>query len=62
LDRRLDGPQFWTGHCGEEKNSQLLSGLEPSIIQSVAQRYATDLYLFIVPESRLQLFLKPVFL
>jgi hypothetical protein len=34
-DRRLDGPQSWSGRGGEEKNSQLLSGLELPIIQPV---------------------------
>jgi hypothetical protein len=44
LDRRLGGPQGQSG-CGggEEKNSQLLPGLEHPIIQSVAQRYTTEL-------------------
>jgi hypothetical protein len=27
-DRRLGGPQNQSGHCGEEKNSQLLPELE----------------------------------
>jgi hypothetical protein len=43
LDERLDGPQGRSGHCGEEKNSQLLPGLESPIIQPVAQRYNTDI-------------------
>jgi hypothetical protein len=43
LDRRLDGPQSRSGRCGEEKNFQALPGLEPSIIQLVAQRYTTEL-------------------
>jgi hypothetical protein len=43
LDRRLGGPQSLTGCPGEEKNSQPLSGLEPPIIQSVAQRYTIEL-------------------
>jgi hypothetical protein len=42
LDRRLDGPQSRSG-CGGEKNSQPLPGLEPRIIQPVAQRYTTEL-------------------
>jgi len=29
LDRRLCGPQNWSGHGGEEKNSQPLLGIEP---------------------------------
>jgi len=37
LDRRLGGPQRWSRHSGEEKNSQPLSGLTPLIIQPVAQ-------------------------
>jgi hypothetical protein len=38
LDRRLGGLQSRSGRGGEEKNSQLLPGLEPPIIQPVAQR------------------------
>jgi len=36
LDRRLGGPESRAGHGGEEKNSQLLPGLEPPIIQPSA--------------------------
>jgi hypothetical protein len=36
------GPHSWSGH-GDEKNSQHLPGLGPSIIQFVAQRYNTVL-------------------
>jgi len=43
LDRRLDGPQSWSGRGGEEKNSQPLPGLETAIIQSVVQRFTTGL-------------------
>jgi hypothetical protein len=43
LDRRLGGPQSRSGFGGEEKNSQPLPGLEPPIIQRVAQRYTTEL-------------------
>jgi hypothetical protein len=50
LDRRLGGPQSRSGRGGEEKNSHALLGLEPPIIQPIAQRYATEL-------SRLQLLL-----
>jgi hypothetical protein len=32
-----------SGHDGEEKNSQPLPGLEPPVIQPVAQCYTTDL-------------------
>jgi hypothetical protein len=42
-DRRLGGSQSLFGRGGEEKNSQALPGLEPPIIQPVAQRYTTDL-------------------
>jgi hypothetical protein len=42
LDRRLGGPQSRCGR-GEEKNSQPLLGLEPPIIQLVAQSYTTEL-------------------
>jgi hypothetical protein len=43
LDRRLGGLQSQSGRGGEEKNSQLLPGLEPPIIQLVAQRYTIEL-------------------
>jgi hypothetical protein len=43
LDKRLGGPQSRSGRGGEEKNSQHLPGLEPPIIQPVAQRYTTEL-------------------
>jgi hypothetical protein len=43
LDRWLGGHQSRSGHGGEEKNSQPLPGLEPPIIQPVAQRYTTEL-------------------
>jgi len=36
-DRRMGGPQSQSGHGGEEKNSQPLLGLEPLIIQPIAQ-------------------------
>jgi hypothetical protein len=39
----LGGPQNRYGRGGEEKSSQTLSGLEPPIIQPVAQRYTTEL-------------------
>jgi hypothetical protein len=32
-----------SGRGGEEKNSELLPGLEPPIIQPLAQRYTTEL-------------------
>jgi hypothetical protein len=43
LDKRLGGPQSRSGRGGEEKNSHPLPGLEPLIIQPVAQRYTPDL-------------------
>jgi hypothetical protein len=46
LDRRLGGSQNRSG-CGEEKNSQLLLGLEPLIIQRIAQCYITELSRFL---------------
>jgi hypothetical protein len=42
LDRRLGGSQSRSG-CREEKNSQPLLGLEPPIIQPVAQHHTTEL-------------------
>jgi hypothetical protein len=46
--RRLGGPQNRSGRGGEEKNSQPLPGLEPPIIQPVAQRYTTELSRFLI--------------
>jgi hypothetical protein len=43
LDRRLGEPQSQFVSGGEKKNSQPLPGLEPLIIQPVAQRYTTEL-------------------
>jgi hypothetical protein len=52
LDRRLGGPLRPSGHGGEEKNSQPLSGLEPPIIQPVAQSYTLSypgsIYIYII--------------
>jgi hypothetical protein len=42
LDRRLGEFQSRGGHGVKEKNSQRMSGLEPRIIQLVAQRYTTE--------------------
>jgi hypothetical protein len=39
----LGGPQSRSGCGGEEKNFQPLPGLEPPIIQLVAQRYTAEL-------------------
>jgi hypothetical protein len=39
LDGRLDRPHIRSGRDGEEKNSQPFPGLEPPIIQPVAQCY-----------------------
>jgi hypothetical protein len=43
MERRLSGPQNRPGRGGEEKDSWPLPGLEPPIIQAVAQRYTTEL-------------------
>jgi hypothetical protein len=43
MDGRLGGPQSWSGHGGEEKNSQPLTELESPVIQPVAQHYTTEL-------------------
>jgi hypothetical protein len=43
LDRRLGGPQSRSGRGGEEKSFQQLPGLEPPIIQPLAQRYNIEL-------------------
>jgi hypothetical protein len=37
-------PQSWSGGNGEEKNSQLLLGLELLIIQPVSHCYTTELF------------------
>jgi hypothetical protein len=42
LGRRLGGLQSRSGRGSEEKNSQPLPGLEPPIIQPVAQRYTAE--------------------
>jgi hypothetical protein len=36
-------PESRSGRGGEEKMSQFLRGLEPPIIQTVSQRYTTEL-------------------
>jgi hypothetical protein len=43
LDKRLGELQSRSGRGGEDKNSQLLPGLEPPIIQPVSQHYTTEL-------------------
>jgi hypothetical protein len=43
VDRRLDGPQSQSGCSGEEKNSQPLLELKPSIIQPTAQCYISEI-------------------
>jgi hypothetical protein len=45
LNRRLGGPQSRSGRGGEGKKHQPLPGLEPPIIQPVAQRYRTALHI-----------------
>jgi hypothetical protein len=47
LDRRLGGLQNRCGSDGKEKNSQPFPGLEPPIIQPVAQSYTTELSQFL---------------
>jgi hypothetical protein len=51
LNRRLGGTQSWSGHGGEEKNSQPLPGLKPLIIQPIAQCYTTELSWLLVLSS-----------
>jgi hypothetical protein len=43
LDRRLGGPQSWSGCSGEEINFHRVLGLDPLIIQHIAQCYTTKL-------------------
>jgi hypothetical protein len=47
VNRRLCGPQSLPGHGGEGKNSQPLPGFEPT----VAQRYTTELFRFLLPQD-----------
>jgi len=44
LNRRLGGPQRWSGRGGEEKNSHPLQGLEPPIIQSVSRLTPSSIF------------------
>jgi hypothetical protein len=44
LDRRLSGPHSWAGRGGEKKKSHPLPGLEPPIIQPIAQGYVTEIF------------------
>jgi hypothetical protein len=53
LDRRLGGPQSRSGRCGEEKNFEHLPAVLPPIIQSVAQRYTTELTLLLLREEHI---------
>jgi hypothetical protein len=52
LDRRLGGLQSSSGRGGKDKNSQPLPGLEFQIIQTVTQRYTTELSRFLTYISR----------
>jgi hypothetical protein len=52
LDRGLGGFQSRSRGGGEEKNFQPLPGLEPPIIQPVAQRYTTELCRLLLPYGR----------
>jgi hypothetical protein len=47
-DRRLGEPQSRSGGGGEEKNSQPLPGIEPPIIQPVAQSYIAELFRLLI--------------
>jgi hypothetical protein len=55
VDRRLGGHQNQSGCSGEEKNSHPLLGLEPSIIQPIAQCYTTELSQFLLKLAMLTL-------
>jgi hypothetical protein len=58
FNRRLGGSQSRSGSSGEEKNSQPVAGLEPPIIQPVAQSYTAELsgssFIWRAPENYLQ--------
>jgi hypothetical protein len=56
LDRRLGGLQSQSGRCGEEENCQPLLGLEPLIIQPVAQCCTTELPQFLQKQIRSNFF------
>jgi hypothetical protein len=43
MDRKQGGAKSWSGHSDEEKNSHPLPGLEPLIIQPIAQCNTTEL-------------------
>jgi hypothetical protein len=62
LDRRLGKPQSQSGHGGEKKNSKPLPGLEPPIMQPVAQRYATEISRLLIVEcvSKKKMFRKSI--
>jgi hypothetical protein len=53
VDRSVDGPQTRSWRGDKDKNSQHLPGLEPPIIQLVAQRYTTELWGWVGPISLL---------
>jgi hypothetical protein len=42
LYRKLGGPQSWSGHGVEEKNSQPSPEIEYPLLQSVVNHYTTD--------------------
>jgi hypothetical protein len=48
LYRRIGGPKRRSGRGGEEKNSQSLPGIEPSIIEPIAQRYTNEVFRLII--------------
>jgi hypothetical protein len=55
LDRRLGGPQSRSGRGGEEKISQTLPGIEPPVVQPVAQRCTTELsQLLYIPPTKVK--------
>jgi hypothetical protein len=56
LYSRMDGPQSRSGRGGEERNSQPLLGLEPPIIQPVAQRYTTELSRLLISITKRNLY------
>jgi hypothetical protein len=48
----LGGPQSWSGHSGEEKNSQPLPELKLLLIQPIAQHYTAELILKLISEKQ----------
>jgi hypothetical protein len=60
LDRRLGGAQSQVERGSEEKSSHPLPGLEPPIIQPVAQSYTTELSRLLANRVIIKRYVSPV--